>query len=752
MGKDTTLKNLLKDSLLYPNKDKERLLSYLEKKLIQLGLPSKEIETILLNLEEKIEEYKSFQKQIPFSNIIQVIKEQEKQEAKDTTDMSLMVATPKEGLILEWDREKIVKALIAEADLPRREAEDIAFAVEEKILSSGAKIINVSLIRELVDNELFERGYRKKLHRQESLGIPVYDLNQIIFSKTKENANVNINNPEAVNLVIAETILKQYALKHIFSPEIVNAHLRGKIHLHDLGYPVRVYCSAHSLEYIKKYGLSLLNLSTSSSPPKHGMTLVGHLNTFLASMQAFYAGALGIGYINIFFAPLTQELDDKALKQLMQYLIFSCSQNAFSRGGQTLFIDFNVHLGVPSYLKDVPALGPKGKYMLKKPKDQIEYLDDVPRDENDKLIQPKRGRILTYGDFEKEAQRVLKVMMDIWRAGDRKGRPFPFPKMDLHLNQESFEDSNQLQLLRYACQIAAENGAPYFIFDRDEVTLSACCRLRTQVKDNYVINHPESMRFCGFQNVTVNLPQAAYRARGDIDKTIEEVEKMVELAMEAHLQKKSFIEKIMSKEGLPLWQVGKKAEDGRPYIDLNREDTSYIVGMIGLNECVKFLTGQELHESKESYNLGLKIISAMYLKAKELEKKYKLNLKLEESPAESASLRLAKIDLQEFPEEASKIVRGNKEKGEVYYTNSVHFAPDAPIDIISRIVGQGRFHTLIESGAITHVFLGEQAPSSESIFNLVQKTWEETQTAQLTISPEFTYCQDCHRLSRGYNR
>lgn len=734
-------------------KKEEGFLNYLERKLTQFGLPLEEIKEIIYWLEGKIKDYRGAYNQASLLEALKVIKEREKLEEKDTTEMSLLVETPKEGLISEWDPNRITEALMVEAGLSAKEAEEIALSVEEKVFASGIRTINVSLIRELVDNELFERGYQKKLYKQKSLGIPSYDLDRIIFSKSKENANVNANNPEAINLAIAEIILKQYALKDIFSPEIVNAHLKGGIHLHDLGYPVRVYCSAHSLDYIKKYGLNLFNLSTTSSPPRHALTLVGHLNTFLATMQAFYAGALGIGYINIFFAPLTVELSEQQLRQIMQYLIFSCSQNAFSRGGQTLFIDFNVHLGVPSYLREVPALGAGGKYIYKKPNGELEYWDEVPRDEKGNLIQPSQGRILTYGDFEKEAQRVLKVMMDIWRAGDSRGQPFPFPKMDLHINQESFNNPDQLKLLRYACQIAAENGTPYFIFDRDEVTLSACCRLRTQVRDNYVINHPESMRFCGFQNVTINLPQIAYRAgKGNIKGALKELNKMMNLAMQAHLEKKAFIEKLMSRPELPLWQVGKKAADGRPYIDLNREDTSYIIGMIGLNECVKFLIGKELHESAEAYKLGLRIISEMYLKAKSLERHYGLNLKLEESPAESASLRLAKIDLQEFPTAAASVVRGDQKRGEVYYTNSIHFAPDAPIDIIERIIGQGRFHSLIESGAITHVFLGEQAPSAESIFNLVKKTWEETQTAQITISPEFTICEDCGGISRGYNR
>ena len=638
---------------------------------------------------------------------------------------------------------------IKEADLSRELAEKIASNVEEKIINSGVKQMSTSLIRELIDNEMFELGLNINLEKHSVIGMPKFDIDQLIFSKTNENSNVSTNNPEAVNLAIAENTLKQYALKHVFSKDVAEAHWRASIHLHDLGYPVRVYCSAHSLEFIKKFGLKLINLSTASAPAKHAQTLTGHLNTFLASMQAYYAGALGIGYINILYAPLMVGMDYARMKQEAQYLIFSCSQNAFSRGGQTLFIDFNVHLGIPSYLKETPAIGRGGKYMLRKKDGSIEYLKEVPRDGNEDVIQPKEGRILTYRDFEKESQEFLKAMMDVWREGDSDGKVFPFPKFDLHVAKESFTDPKQLELLKYACLIASENGSPYFVFDRDEVTLSACCRLRTKVEDTYVLKHPESIRFCGFQNVTINLPQCAYRAgKGNIDKCIKEINRMMELAAKAHLQKKAFISSLMQ-PGAPMWQAGMVCGDGKPYINL--DESTYILGIIGLNECVKYLTGKELHEDDETYKLGLKIISAMYLKKEELAEEHGLKFSLEETPGESASLRLAKVDIKEFPESA-EMVRGNLGTGEIYYTNSIHFTADAPIDITERIEKQGKFNPLIESGAITHVFLGEQKPDPESIFNLVKRTWENTQSAQITISPEFTVCEDCHTVSRGYMR
>jgi len=650
---------------------------------------------------------------------------------ESTTDLSLLVSTPTSENIFHWDRNKIVQALVKEAELPLNISTKIAKAVEKKIVDLGLSEISTSLIRELVDNELFTRGYEHKWRKQKIIGIPAFDLKQLFLSKSKENSNIGNNNPEAINLTIAENTIKQYMLQEVFSKEISNAHLKGWIHIHDLGYP-RIYCSGHSLEFLKKYGLELENLDTSSAPARHTRTLTGHLNTFLASMQAYYAGALGIGYLNIMYAPFLVNLPFKEIKQEAQYLIFSGSQNAFSRGGQSLFLDFNVHLGIPHYLKNIPAIGPGGKYTGK-----------------------------NYGEYEKESQLFLRALMEVWREGDCHGKVFAFPKMDLHIDSKSFENPEQKELLKYACEIASENGSPYFIFDRDDISLAACCRLKTEITDQEMILHPEKLRFAGIQNVTINLPQCAYRAfpnnkiseplldinnADSIELFLEKIDQALCLAVQAHLQKKKFLKMMMENLSGPLWQIGKTAQDGKPYVDLDKG--TYLIGLIGLNEAVQHITGKQLHESEDVFKLGLKIVSFMSLKCREYSEKFNLKLSLEESPAESAAGRLAKIDLREFPD-SKKVIKGNSNEDESYYTNSIHFAASAPVDLITRIIKQSKFHPLIKSGAIIHAFVGESRPSPESIYNLIKKVWEHTQCSQLTISPEFTICNTCSEVSRG---
>ncbi len=101
-------------------------------------------------------------------------------------------------------------------------------------------------------------------------------------------------------------------------------------------------------------------------------------------------------------------------------------------------------------MKDIPAIGPGGKPTGK-----------------------------TYGDYAKTAQ-DSPAPCSTSGATATNGHIFAFPKCDFHVNAETFRTPPSA-ILQYACQIASENGTPYFIFDRDEVTLAACCRLRTTI-------------------------------------------------------------------------------------------------------------------------------------------------------------------------------------------------------------------------------------------------------------------------------
>jgi len=638
---------------------------------------------------------------------------------EETTDMALFVRTSKEDF-LGWNRQRIVDALVRETFVDIDTAEEISKEVECQIIDSKIKVITAPLIRELVDAKLIERGLEQARKMHTRLGVPLYDVDQLILNPNKENANVP-HGPEATNLTLAEMIKKEYALLSVFSQEIGDAHMRGDIHIHDLGFIDRPYCAGQSLEYIKRFGLNLPNSLSIAKPPKHPEVLLAHMVKFAAALQSNFAGAIGWDAVNLFFAPYLVGLSDGEVRQLAQMLVFEFSQQAVARGGQAIFTDINLYWEVPKHFEHVPAIGPGGDYTGK-----------------------------PYGYYLEEAQRFAWFLFDVFKEGDGVGRPFFFPKPLVHITEKFFQTRGHEAFLNHICDVASEKGNTYFVFDRgDTAKISECCRLsfKLEASDLEDAKYPWKMRYSALQNVTLNLPRMGYMAKRDDTKLYSNISEFMEMAVYAHLQKKVFIEKLLSlgeKGPLALLAMDK---DGAPYLRMHR--ATYLIGMVGLNELVRIHTGEELNESRTSLKFGLKIIAHMKLLIDKFSEKHKMRFVLEQTPAESTAYRFAKLDLRHHSPESGHIVKGDISREEVYYTNSTYLPVSCRINPIERVRKEGLFHPLIEAGSLTHIWLGEAKPSAESLANLVKKTFKYTLNDQIAFSPEFTTCISCGKTARG---
>ncbi|MFH1503209.1 MAG: anaerobic ribonucleoside-triphosphate reductase [Candidatus Diapherotrites archaeon] len=764
----------------------------------------------------------------------------------DSTDKQLGIHALDNGTASKFNSDVMELLIVENTSVSYEDARKAVKRLEEILANrKTSRLVEKEELLSIVDSSLMELGYAPKdLLGGRRVNISLDDIEQIIYSRSVENSNIQANNPEAVNLSIAELALKEYALREIFDEDVAEAHKNGKIHLHDLGYPDRVYCSAHSVEFIKKYGLdkTVANLDSKSHPagddPK---VLNNHIHTFLAAIQSSYAGALGFPMLNTLYGPsllkeikvvegkeilrnsggkiekeiprrmkrenleekleeekervkrmeggfidtiedeegvfvplplfefketnsykMLKEYSKKELKEVAQNLIFGASQSAFSRGGQTLFIDFNIDLSTPNYVKNIPALFSKATYIKTKQNKRGEWeivernKQEPLRNKDEDVIQPEDGTVyMTYGHelVKKASQDFAEALLEIFKEGDKYGVPFNFPKCDVHVGEETFNDPAQERLLQKACEVVEHNDSVYFMFDRgDGMNVAQCCRLRERITDPYMLKHPEKMRFCGFQNVSINLPQTGYNAKGEnleekLESTLGEIDKSMIYALKAHTNKRRYIQNLLDTEGSPLRDMGANSDDGEPYIDLNK--ASYIIGIIGLNELVQHLTGKELHEDAEAYKLGLKIISHMHSMKNQMSEKYKMKFIIEETPGESANRRFAKLDLIRYPEETKPIIKGNIEEDEVYYTNSAHLRPDAKVSGLDRAILQAKTNPMIEAGAITHLFTGEKKNKANATYDFVKSIYYNTQSSQVVFSGEHTSCCACGNHTRG---
>ena len=644
---------------------------------------------------------------------------QKRPEERETTDFALFVRTSDDDFVT-WDRQRIINALIKETGLEPETAQKIGQDVEDTVLNSNIRLLTTSLIREIVNVRLVELGLERARVRHSRLGVPLYDAEKIIFYANRENANIP-HNPEATNMTLAESIKKQYMLSEVFPQDVADAHLCGDIHLHDLGFGDRPYCSGQSLEYVKKFGLNLPNALSIARPARHADTLLAHMVKFSAALQGHFAGAIGWDAINIFFAPFLTGMSDKDVHQLAQMLVFEYSQQSVARGGQAIFSDINLYWEIPKHFQNVEAVGPKGEYTGKK-----------------------------YGEYADDARRFVWAMFDVYLDGDGTGRPFFFPKPIVHITEDLFRTPKWEDFLNHVGEVSSDKGNPYYVFDRGETAkISECCRLsfKLEASDIEDAKTPWKMRYSALQNITLNLPRAAYLARGSEEQLYRNLDRLLDLAVSGHLSKKSFIEKLLSYKAEGPLALLTMDRDGEPYLRMRR--ATYLVGLLGLNELVQAHTGRQMHEDESALKFGLKVVAYLYQRIRQLSLQHGMRFVMEQTPAESAAYRLARLDLEHYPVDTEKVVKGNVTSGSIYYTNSTYLNVSVPMDPIERVKTEGKFHDLIEAGALTHVWLADSKPSKESIAQFVLKTFRNTRNAQIAFSPEFVSCNDCFRTARG---
>ncbi|MBU2054028.1 MAG: anaerobic ribonucleoside-triphosphate reductase, partial [Proteobacteria bacterium] len=634
----------------------------------------------------------------------------------ETTDITLFVRTSAEE-VARWNRRRIVEALIREAGIDEATAEAISREVEKQIVSSGISLLTTALIRELVDAKLIERGLEQARRLHARLGFPLYDVRQLIHHRNKENANVP-HAPEGTSLALVEGIKREYALHDVFSREVGDAHVSGDIHLHGLGHIDRPYSSCQSLEYLKWFGLRLPHSVTVAGPARHAEVLLAHMVRFGAALQGHFAGVIGWDAVNLSFAPYLTGMGEREIEQFAQMLIYEFSQLTSARGGQAMFTDIHLHWEVPPSLADLPAIGPGGN---------------------------PTGR--TFRAYAGESQQLARALMAIYRQGDAAGKPFIFPRPVVHITDEFFRTPGHEGFLEEACA-AAWMGNPCFVLDRDKGARIAPCGCANFGGDAAGFpEEPWKRRCASIQNVTLNLPRVGYRAGGDDGKLFALLDETMALAAKAHIQKRDFIENLLSLgDAGPLAMLAMRS-DGSPYLRI--DEASYLIGVVGLDELVRIRKGKSLHESDDALAWGLVVIRHMREEADKLRDIHGMRFVLEQTPAESTAYRFARLDLKHFSPLPGRYVRGDLARGEIYYTNSTHLNPAAPVDPLTRVRMEGLLHPFFQAGAVTHVELGAAEPPEAALAGFIVRAFSETQNNQVLFSPEFTSCAGCGATMRG---
>ena len=541
-------------------------------------------------------------------------------------DLEIQVRTTNER-VLPWDRERIVEALRREAGLRPAIAQRISRDVEQQIVYGKMSVVTTALVRELVNAKLVEYGLIKESLRHLRLGVPLYDAEQIITGLGHKGPS----DPAAADRELAESVTRQFALQRVFSSEVADAHFSGDLHLHNLGLISRGYSARQGIEGLKKSGMSLPGALLTSGPARHGETLMAHVVRLARALQGHCCNKVEWGHLNLALAPFVAGWDKSRVQQLAQWLIYEFSQGGAAGTGD-LPVRHVLHLywDVPGDWGAREALGPGG-----------------------------HGLGTTYGELADEAQRIAMVFMELF--GELDG------PLGAHLvihRESSGQFSNEF---------------------------ADCCRAllaRGRSLSLRPLSWPSNKRqapvpYFAVQRTSINLPRLAYVARGDDEALLRGLDRIAELCVRGHCEKRAFMGTLLAQgEEGPLSFLSQylKGELG-----LEAPQPVYLVGFVGFNEMIEAHTGYQLHEQGASTALVERILKRLSDRLGQLARQHGLILLLDGSENAEASERLGRLDLLRYRHETSEVDKSEVCCSGHVYTDSVYLNRCVAEDTLERI-------------------------------------------------------------------
>ncbi len=673
------------------------------------------------------------------------------------------------GLILDWNREKIVRQILDETKLVESFyegagadedlARDIAFDVEKKIQRMNLKSLSGPLIREILNITLLERGLVEYRNVCTRVGTPVYDAHLIDVGRgfeAHDNANLQ-ENAETSHKKKADKISKEQYLLQL-PPALADYHMGGDLHIHDLEYlGTRPFCQDWDLRYFFYYGLMPDGNGTKASvagPAKRAEVAVLHAVKALGSAQTNFSG--GQGYYNFltFLAPYFEGMAYDEIKQLMQMFVYEMTQMMVARGGQVVFSSVQLSPGVPKLWKDKPCIY-KGK-----------------------IWNGKQAPLRCYGEFEGEVRLLFKALMDVMLEGDHWGKPFNFPKPEISVEPDFMEEDEAFNaehpdlptfrdLYLMTFELASKFGTPYYDNQippypgaGEGISCYQCCAYQFSTLAGEDDEFDEKLQFTGgrhfsmgsWQVISVNCPRASYRAEGDDDRLVAELKKLMDVAVEVFQIKRRWMDHIRANGRMPFaMQRPLDPNDGtRGAVAVDLEGLVYTIGVVGVNEMVEHHTGAQLHESTDAFNMAIKAMTHMEVYARELSEKYGMTIALARTPAETTGQRFAVADLidHRFRDHALGVVRGDLEAAmekigttydlPIYYTNGTHVTPAADVSLTRRMEIEHVFFPIVDGGNIFHIWLGEARPDPRGLMDMAMNLCRNTQIGYFAFTRDLT--------------
>ena len=653
-----------------------------------------------------------------------MLKVVENQEPKQNIDIGpLSEVVKRDGEKQTFDAERIVAAIAKAGEATGEYSFDEAHLLAEQVIKvlrhrfAGAIVPTIEQIQDVVEQVLISSNYyktarsyivyREQRERQrQDKKVAIDAISSINEYLDRSDWRVNANAYQGYSLGglilnVSGKVVANYWLKHVYTPEIGQAHLNGDYHIHDLDM-LSGYCAGWSLRTLLSEGFNGVANKTESLPPKHLVSAFSQMVNFLGTLQNEWAGAQAFSSADTFLAPFIrlENLQYKDVKQAMQSFIFNL--NVPSRWGtQTPFTNLTFDWTCPADLKDRhPNIAGKE--------------------------QP-----FTYGELQKEMDMINRAFLEVMGEGDAKGRPFTFPIPTYNITSEFPWEGENIDLL---FEMTAKYGLPYFSnYVNSDMkpsdVRSMCCRLRLDLTElkrrgGGLFGSAEQTGSIGV--VTLNCARLGYLFKGDEEAMYKRLDELMEMAKKSLELKRQTITMQMERG---LYPYTKRY--------LGRFNSHFsTIGVNGINEMIRnFTNDKEDITTDWGRAFAKKLLTYIRNRLVDFQHETGNMYNLEATPAEGTTYRFAREDQKRYPD---ILQAGTREAP--YYTNSSQLPVGFTDDPFKALDYQDDLQSQYTGGTVLHLYMSERISSADSCKNLVRRVLENYRLPYVSITPVYSIC------------
>ena len=665
------------------------------------------------------------------------------------------------GAEVEFDIVKIIAAVTKANDVVDEEArmtpvqiQRIAESVEFSCQSLG-RAPTVEEIQDFVEHQIMAHGafevakryityrYNRSLVRKSNTTddkiLSLIECNNEEAKQENSNKNPVVNSTQRDYM--AGEVSRDLTNRLLLPEDIVKAHEEGIIHFHDTDYYAQHMhnCDLVNLEDMLQNGTVITG--TLIERPHSFATACNIATQIVAQVASNQYGGQSISLTHL--APFVDVSRQKIRKQVLaeiEALGVAPSEDKVTEIVEKRLRE-EIRRGVQTIQYQVVTLlttNGQAPFIT-----VFMYLNEARSE------QEKRDLAVIIGEMLEQRYQGVKNEQGVWVTP-------AFPKLIYVLEEDNIHnDSPYYYLTRLAAKCTARRMVPDYISEKKMLELKGdvypCMGCRSfltpdRFTDAGVGNianagnyEPGKHKYYGRFNqgvVTINLPDVALSAGGNIEKFWSIFDERLELCHRALRCRHDRLKGTLSDAAPILWQYGACArlKKGEPIDRLLYDGYSTIsLGYAGLYECVKYMTGKS-HTDPSATPFALSIMQKMNDKCKEWKTAENIDYSLYGTPLESTTYKFAKCLQKRFG-----VIEGVTDKG--YITNSYHVHVTEPIDAFSKLKFEAQFQHLSPGGAISYVEVPNMQQNLEAVLQVMKFIYDNIIYAELNTKSD--YCQVC---------